>query len=248
MNALHTALAILRKPLQSARAALAYQLQPPPMEEFADYDEYWAKRGVPQGVFRRWQIAAAATEDGGRVLSIGCGAAGFLAYLRERRPDLVLAGCDISPAAVARARQAGFDVFVHDIERDPLPGTYDYIACFEVLEHIPHAEQAFRNFKNAFRKALFVSIPNIGCLRCRIRLAVFGKFPLTVCNVHVNEHVRHWTPRDFAYWMEKESMRIVRLDGQYGLRGFYRWFPALFAHGVVYTLRRAVNPAGNTPA
>ncbi len=234
----HFLTAIL-KPFRTIRSILAYQLHPPPMEEFADYDEYWRKRGAPSGIYRRWQIAAAAMETGSRVLDVGCGSAGFLAYLKQRRPDLVLAGCDMSPAAVARAREAGFDAFVHDIGLAPLSGTYDYITCFEVLEHIPHAEAAFRNLTAAFRKKLFVSVPNIGCLRCRTRLALFGKFPLTVCNLHVNEHVRHWTPRDFAYWMSREAMTIERMDGQYGLRGFYRWFPGLFAHGVVYTLAPA---------
>lgn len=227
------------KPFQTIRAILAYQWQPPPMEAFADYDEYWAKRGAPPVLYRRWQIAVDAMETGGSLLDVGCGSLGFLEYARRRRPDLRLAGCDVSPAAVEKAKRAGFDAFVHDVGTTPLPGHYDYLACFEVLEHIPRAEDAFRNIKGHFRKKLFVSLPNVGCLRCRVRLAVFGKFPLTVCNLHVNEHVRHWTLRDFRYWMGTESMRILRVDGQYGLRGFYRWFPGLFAHGLVYTLEPA---------
>ncbi len=230
------------KPFRTLRAIIAYQLQPPPMEEFADYNEYWDKRGAPAVIYRRWQLAADAMDRGASVLDVGCGSNGFLCYLKQRRPDLDLTGCDTSANAVARARESGFNAFVHDIGQAPLPGSYDYITCFEVLEHIPSAETAFRNLKTAFRDKLFVSVPNIGCLRCRFRLALFGKFPLTVCNLHVNEHVRHWTPRDFAYWMKQEGMEIERLDGQYGLRGFYRWFPGLFAHGVVYTLRRASKP------
>jgi SAM-dependent methyltransferase len=229
----------LAQPFRTLRAIAAYQLQPPPMEEFADYDEYWNKRGAPSVIYRRWQLAAEAMEPGARVLDVGCGSSGFLAYLRQRRPDLLPAGCDTSSVAVDKARQAGFDAFVHDLAQAPLPGTYDYVTCFEVLEHIPQAETAFRNLKGAFRKKLFISVPNVGCLRCRVRLALFGKFPLTVCNLHVNEHVRHWTPRDFAYWMKREGMVVERMDGQYGLRGFYRWWPGLFAHGVVYVLRRA---------
>lgn len=209
------------------------------MSDFADYDEYWAKRGAPSVLYRRWQIAADTMEVGSSLLDVGCGSLGFLEYVRRHRPDIHVAGCDFSAAAVENARQAGFDAFFHDIGKTPLPGHYDYITCFEVLEHIPHAEAAFRNLKGCFRKKLFVSLPNVGCLRCRVRLAVFGKFPLTVCNLHVNEHVRHWTPRDFRYWMETESMRILHVDGQYGLRGFYRWFPGLFAHGLVYTLESA---------
>ena len=226
------------KPFRTLRAMVTYQLQPPPMTEFADYNEYWDKRGDPSVIYRRWQIAADAMELGASVLDVGCGSNGFLTYLKQCRPDLDLTGCDTSVNAVSRAREAGFNAFVHDIGQTPLHTSFDYITCFEVLEHIPHAEAAFRNLKTAFQKQMFVSIPNIGCLRCRVRLALFGKFPLTVCNVHVKEHLRHWTVHDFAYWMNKEDMHIVRIEGQYGLRGFYRWFPGLFAHGVVFILQR----------
>ena len=122
-------------------------------------------------------------------------------------------GAFASVNAVSRAREAGFNAFVHDIGQTPLHTSFDYITCFEVLEHIPHAEAAFRNLKTAFQKQMFVSIPNIGCLRCRVRLALFGKFNLTVCNVNVKEHLRHWTVHDFAYWMNKEDMHIVRIEG-----------------------------------
>ena len=239
MSSGQTSLKIVTKPWQTLNAIVRYQLQPQPLEEFSDYDEYWAKRGTPSVIYRRWEIAADAMEDGASVLDIGCGSTGFLTYLKSRRPRMRLVGCDISTTAVEKARQAGFEAFVHNLETAPLPETYDYVTCFEVLEHIPHAEAAFRNLKAGFRKKLFVSVPNVGCLRCRVRLALFGRFPLTICNLHVNEHVRHWTIRDFTYWMKREKMRILGVAGQYGLRGFYRWFPGLFAHGLVYTLQRA---------
>jgi SAM-dependent methyltransferase len=237
------------KPFQTIRSIVAYQLQPPPMEEFTGYDEYWTRRGTSSLIYRRWEVAADAMEDGCSVLDVGCGSGGFLAYLKKRRPHMRAVGCDISPVAVERAKQAGFEAYVHDIGTTPLSETYDYITCFDVIEHTPYSERAFRSIKGNFRKTLFVSVPNIGCLRCRVRLAVFGKFPLTVCLMHVNEHFRHWTISDFSYWMKRESMRIVRIDGQYGLRGFYRWFPGLFAHGVIYTLQRQEDgrPAPSAP-
>lgn len=228
----------ITKPFRTLRSMVAYQLQPPPMEEFSDYDEYWKRRGPSSWVYRRWEVAADAMKDGCSVLDIGCGQGGFLRYLRQRYPNMHITGCDISDAAVEQAKSEGFNAFVHDIGTAPLTKTYDYITCFDVLEHTPYSEVAFRHIKPHFRQLLFVSVPNIGCLRCRIRLALFGKFPLTVCLMHVNEHVRHWTVSDFRYWMKRESMRILRIEGQYGLRGFYKWFPSWFAHGLIYILDR----------
>lgn len=237
MNVWQNIRRIFLKPFKTIRAIVSYQLQPAPLTEFSNYDEYWTQRGVPSTIYRRWVVAADAMEDGRRVLDVGCGRGGFLAYLKQRRPNMQISVCDISPVAVEKAREAGVHAFVHNPAEAPLPGTYDYVTCFEVLEHIPDAETAFRNLKAACTDTLFVSVPNIGCLRCRIRLALFGKFPLTICILHVKEHLRHWTIRDFRHWMKKENMRIVRMEGQYGLRGFYRWFPGLFAHGVIYILR-----------
>ncbi len=139
--------------------------------------------------------------------------------------------------------QEGVSVKIARSLSEESPAAFDVVVCLDVLEHVAHAEQAFGNLKGNFRKKLIVSVPNIGCLRCRVRLALFGKFPLTNCIFHVNEHLRHWTISDFRHWMKRESMRILRIDGQYGLRGFYRWFPGLFAHGVVYTLERAEDNA-----
>lgn len=95
------------KPLRTIRSMVAYQLQPPPLNEFADYDEYWSKRdALPPGfVHRRWIVAADAMADEGSVLAVGCGRGGFLAYLRQRHPRLRLAGCDVSPVAVEKTRQ-----------------------------------------------------------------------------------------------------------------------------------------------
>lgn len=105
------------KPFQTLGAIVTYQMQPPPMTEFVDYDGYWARRGVPSVIYRRWIITADAMADGRSVLDIGCGSGGFLAYLKQRRPNMRISVGDISPAAVERARQAGADAFVHDLQQ-----------------------------------------------------------------------------------------------------------------------------------
>lgn len=238
MNIFQSIWGALTKPFRTLHSILAYQLQPPPLNEFTDYDNYWEKRGKVPVIYRRWEVAAETFELNSTVLDVGCGNGEFLSYLREKRPDLILKGCDTSAIGVERAKSNGLDVFVHDLASGPPPGIYDYLTCLDVLEHIAYSERAFRNLKSSFRKKIVISLPNIGCLRCRIRLAIFGKFPLTVCNFHVNEHLRHWTLKDFRYWMKQEDMIIERMEGQYGLRGFYRWFPSLFAHGLVYVMRR----------
>src|ERR1041385_6732678 len=154
---------------------------PPPMNDFSDYDDYWEKRGKLRTVFRRWQVAADCIEDGATLLDVGCGTGEFLSYLRARKPTVKSKGIDFSPTSIAMTRSAGFQVEAADIAQKEIRAEYDYITCFEVLEHIADAESAIRHLRKAFRKQLIVSIPNVGYVGCRIRLAVFGRFPVTMC-------------------------------------------------------------------
>lgn len=83
-------------------------------------------------IYRRWEILADAMEDSANALDVGCGSGGFLTHLQSRRPNMRLIGCDISAAAVEKARQAGFEAFVLNPETTPLPGTFDNITGFAV--------------------------------------------------------------------------------------------------------------------
>jgi SAM-dependent methyltransferase len=81
-----------------------------------------------------------------RVLDLACGSGDVAVSLwrRARRAglDVSVAGCDISPHAVAsareRARKAGADVafFTHDVLGSPLPEGYDVLSSSLFLHHL----------------------------------------------------------------------------------------------------------------
>jgi len=215
------------------------------MNDFADYDSYWQQRGLENQVLRRWVLAASWLPETGTLLDVGCGGGDFLKYLKTVRPGIVARGVDLSAEAVSRTRAAGFDAQVLDPSSQDLPGgPYDFITCFEVLEHIADAEAALRRLKAAFRSQLIVSVPNIGHFSCRLRLAVFGRFPLTRVVLHVKEHVRHWTPKDFHDWAAHERLRVVKTVGDWGTPLTpWRVMPSLFCAGMIYVLQ---HPSGGT--
>lgn len=216
---------------------------PAPFNEFTDYDEYWTKRGQIKYILRRWQIAAAYMPGGSTLLDVGCGSGEFLSYLKSVNPGVKGKGIDLSSKSVEMTNAAGFEAEVRDIGCSRIPEQYDFITCFEVIEHIADAETAVRNLKDSFRKKLIISVPNIGYVVCRLRLAVFGRFPLTNCIMHIKEHVRHWTPKDFREWAANLGLRVVGMEGQYGSR-FLPWkiWPTLFASGMVYVLEHQPGP------
>jgi 2-polyprenyl-3-methyl-5-hydroxy-6-metoxy-1,4-benzoquinol methylase len=237
-----------RSYLPAARRWLARLTGPAPMRDFEDYDGYWAQRGREERVLRRWVLAASWLPDTGTLLDVGCGGGDFLKYLRTVRPGITARGVDLSAEAVSRTRAAGFEAEVLDPARQDLPGgPYDFVTCFEVLEHIADAEAALRKLKAAFTQQLIVSVPNIGHFSCRLRLAVFGRFPLTRVVLHVKEHVRHWTPKDFRDWTDHEGLRLVKAVGDWGTPLTpWRVMPSLFCAGMVYVLEhpRAGGPRG----
>jgi len=216
-----------------------YHIRPAPLNDFGDYDGYWEKRGGKIDIQHRWEIAANLIEDGSTLLDVGAGTGQFIDYLRSRKPGVRCSASDMSARSVAMLRERGVDAVQADISRDAISGQFDYVTCFEVIEHVADAETALRHLKHAFRKALLVSVPNVGFIMSRFRLAVLGRFPLTTIQFHVKEHVRHWTPKDFRQWASVYGLRVVRMDGQYGLpyTPWKKW-PSLFAGALVYVLER----------
>ena len=208
------------------------------MNDFENYDGYWRQRGQENQVLRRWVLAASWLPETGTLVDVGCGGGDFLKYLKTVRPGIVARGVDLSAEAVSRTRAAGFDAQVLDPSTHDLPGgPYDFITCFEVLEHIADAEAALRRLKAAFRSQLIVSVPNIGHFSCRLRLAVFGRFPLTRVVLHVKEHVRHWTPRDFHDRAAHGGLVMVKTVGDWGTPLTpWRVMPSLFCAGMIYVL------------
>lgn len=224
-------------------APLSRYTDPLPLVDFDDYDRYWDERGGEPIVHPRWEIALGFIPDGASVLDVGCGKGGFLDHLRDRRPACVAAGTDISPAAVEHARSKGHHAFAADLTREPLPDTYDYITCFETIEHIADAEAVLARLRDATRHRLIMSLPNIGFVDHRIRLALFGRFPNTNLKFHTKEHIRHWTVADFTHWTAHYGLRVLSVHGQYGSRKVpWKRYPGLFARQLVYVLEPVREP------
>jgi len=71
---------------------------------------------------------------------IGCGTGMLIRYYKDL---LKAAGCDFSPTMIQeslkRVKFHGWlvDIFLHDITKEPLPTTFDFVMTRTVLMHIP---------------------------------------------------------------------------------------------------------------
>jgi len=132
-----------------------------PLRGSAGYwaDHYGHRRPVERGA---GGYTGACYPDVESLLDVGCGnGAGLTALRGWAGEDVLLAGCDISPAAVALTRAAGFRAFVadveNDIERDP--ARFDIVLCFDTLEHLVSPVEGLRFCLRRARQAIVVRVP-----------------------------------------------------------------------------------------
>ena len=212
-----------------------------------DYEEYWESVGEIEWEIPRILVICDLIEEGSSVLDLGCGDGKLLATLVAQR-KVKATGIDISKEALRLARNRGLtDLHLADIGTPgfAITNEYDYIIATEVLEHIPNPEDVLTKAKGHFRRALIVSVPNVGYYTHRLRL-LFGRFPLQWMR-HAGEHLRFWTLRDFHWWVNLQGYRINKAaPPAQGFPLLYRLWPSLFANQMIFVLETVPGEQGES--
>lgn len=104
------------------------------------------------------------------VLDVACGGGDVARRLARRAGaeglKLTVAGCDVSLAAIEYARQESEpkaegvpEFFLHDVLRDPLPGTWDVVTCTLFLHHLvePEALTLLHRLASAARRLVVIN-------------------------------------------------------------------------------------------
>jgi len=213
---------------------------PMPLREFSDYDDYWDKRGR-QEPKHRFVWVTRQLPGVGTLLDVGCGDGAFLEYVREQRTGLRLLGIDGSAAAIAKVHQKGLAGEVVEDLNAPDLGNFldvDVVVAMELIEHLPEPELLMKEFLKTRAGVFYITVPNLGFVINRLRLALGGKMPVTAIVYHIKEHLRFWTVRDFYYWASHCGFKVVEHAGQNGFFGLWRIWPSLFARQMIYVLKR----------
>ena len=215
------------------------------------FNRYWQTRDLPSADARSIERAELARSfigkpEGRRILEIGCGRGTVLSYLAEAGYDI--AGCDISSQSVADLESSGREVFLCDIERDDLPGTYDVILCLEVLQQIFDPVAALKKCARHLDDDGFmvVSVPNEFHLVSRLKL-LFGTGHLG----HFEEsHIRLFTPRRARQMFTQARLRVEDSIPVPVIPPRFAWMkpiskilaassPGLFSLSQIYRVRKA---------
>lgn len=219
---------------------------PSPLDEFDSYDDYWTKRtasGDLPPLMPRYQLIAAEIPDGSTVLDIGCGDGSFLRYLQSTKPHCRTVGADISSIMINKLTTQGFEGKLISSDRplqEQFDEYFDYVVMMEVIEHVHDAEGLTRQAARLARKRLYISIPNVGFVLHRLRLALCGRFPVTNVRCHMKEHIRFWTVKDFSEWIHHLGFTLIAVSPQVGsnepwlIRLLAKTWPALMSKSVIY--------------
>lgn len=138
-------------------------------EYYDKLDVVFTGRGAEAVRRGSFDVAALASEAE-TILDVGCGSGALLHFLREQFPAKRYYGVDVSPLAIAKAKEKNpggsvpMTFEVQDIEQS-VPfgeGMFDLVIAHEMIEHIVHPDLAITNIARSLKRGgkLFLLAPN----------------------------------------------------------------------------------------
>jgi 2-polyprenyl-3-methyl-5-hydroxy-6-metoxy-1,4-benzoquinol methylase len=213
------------------------------------FNRYWETRDLPSADARSEQradlvLSLLDSPGDGELLDVGCGRGAVMKQLSQH--GYKISGCDLASESISKLKNDGLDVFICDIETDPLPQKYDNILCFEVLQQLYDPAKVIRKFVASMNQngSLIISIPNEFHIISRIKL-FFGVSHLG----HFEEsHIRLFTPGRAEELFDHIGLRIEKVISvsivppRFGLLSLVGMslagiWPGLFSLSQIYKLR-----------
>jgi 2-polyprenyl-6-hydroxyphenyl methylase/3-demethylubiquinone-9 3-methyltransferase len=206
------------------------------------YDRYWTAdgynppggSGTPDQVRR---IVGQYVTAGARALDLGCGNGRTGGPLLLNCGALYI-GVDISRPAVTAAREFGLDArVIGDASLLPFEsGSFDFVLCLEVLEHLFRPDLAALEIARVLRPGgtALVTVPNVAYWRRRADLAIFGRWNPTGDDQSVqapwrDPHIRFFQASALRRMLQQSGFDQVVVGGHDG--GVLRDLPGLRSIG-----------------
>ncbi len=148
----------------------------------------------------------------GGVLEIGCGAGRCIRTIAHHRPDLSAFGCDISEAAIHRARRHCDRVQYRTGNAADLPyesATFDAVVVMDLLEHVPDVAAVLAEIRRVSKPGarLHLHVPCEGSALTLYRPLLAAGIDLTRAAVG---HIHHFTPRQVGDYLKAAGFAVRR--------------------------------------
>jgi SAM-dependent methyltransferase len=231
--------------LRPALRTWKYLTEEMPLKDVTDYDSYWdnrqgkefdLKRMLPN--HRKRILAEKIIPDNSSILDVGCGTATLYDAFCQAGKKVNYIGYDLFDGLESIGADKKIEVHNLDILKAE-PAKVDYITILNVLEHVQNPEDFILKLKDTFNKKMYISVPNIGSFKNRVRLGIFGRFPTSGVYFHVREHIRFWTFTDFNWWAKRYGFKVTNCWGAGRVVPLVSAFPQYFSENILYELERA---------
>ena len=187
-----------------------------------------APKGAGYYANSRADLVAALPRPLGRTLDVGCGAGEVGRGLRAAGADAVV-GIEIDPEAAEHAAQTLDEVVVGPVEEalGQLPGPWDTICCYDVLEHLVDPYEVLSRLRAVAAPGarLHVSVPNARHVSLLADLILRGTFGYTEWGHRDVTHLRWFTRRDIEAAISAAGWRT--LSTSHPVLGRSRWLDIL---------------------
>jgi glycosyltransferase involved in cell wall biosynthesis len=180
----------------------------------ADYDERAYDSWIlPQRWWQRarYRIVVGWADREGRVLDVGCGSSRIF----EALPGAV--GIDLDRGVLRYRRALGNPLVCASTIALPLrDASFDQLISSQVIEHVAHDENIFREFCRVLRPGgtLILGTPDYDRIEWRITEWIYGK---VMPGAYAPEHITHYTLRSLRTMLDAHGFDVV--DHRYVFRG-----------------------------
>ena len=152
-----------------------------------------------------------------KVLDVGCGDGDFLQYLKNKK-DVDGRGIEISQNGVKNCLAKGLSVIQGNAEIDleDFPEkAFDYVILSQTLQEMRKPRDMLEKLLRVGKRA-FVSLPNFGYWKVRLKLLIGGRMPVTKKLSHTwydTPNIHFCTLKDFVNLCDKMEIEIERAIG-----------------------------------
>lgn len=178
--------------------------------------------------FVRKDIAPLLPASAPRVLEIGCGGGGTLAWLKQSGRAQWTVGIELSQEAAAVAATRVDEVHCGDADQllARLPAdSFDLILCLDVLEHLVDPWATLNKIRSLLRPGgrIISSLPNVRHHSVVLPLLLRGRWEYQEAGIMDRTHLRFFSRDAMAAMMRRASLREIRALPTYAWGSWDKW-------------------------